>query len=155
MPTTASGVPYPAPGAPPNIPADMYDLAAWIEAHLPRSGLSTPDTYHITNVGGSGNATERWVRIGDVVSVTGHLQVTATANGRVVIGLELPVGSNLWNSTMLAGLAVVQVGGTALELAGYMSADFANDRVTISYLDAAGGGVTRDISYHYSYEVYH
>lgn len=34
MPTTASGAPYPGPGDPPNVPAHLYALAAWVEENL-------------------------------------------------------------------------------------------------------------------------
>lgn len=34
MPTTTSGIPYPGPGDPPNLPVIVYNLAEWIEESL-------------------------------------------------------------------------------------------------------------------------
>lgn len=43
MPTTTKGAPYPAPGAPNNVPADLYALAQWASDHFGGDALTTAE----------------------------------------------------------------------------------------------------------------
>lgn len=43
MPTTEKGVPYPSPGAPNNVPADLYALAAWVNDHFGGDSFTTAE----------------------------------------------------------------------------------------------------------------
>lgn len=49
MPTTTKGVPYPSPGAPPNIPAIVYALAEWVNDHFGGDAMTEAERDALTD----------------------------------------------------------------------------------------------------------
>lgn len=69
------------------------------------SGLYTPTLTNTTNVAASTAYECQYARIGDVVIVSGKVDVDPTAAASTVLTISLPVASNLANPEQLAGTA--------------------------------------------------
>lgn len=88
------------------------------------SGTYTPTLTAVTNVAASTSAACQWMRVGNVVTVSGSVSVTATAAGVANLAISLPIASALTLATQLGGTAA-QVNGTA---PAEIFADATNDR---------------------------
>lgn len=113
------------------------------------SGTYTPTLTNATNIAASTAFLARWSRVGNIVTVSGSVDIDPTAAGTTVLEMSLPVASN-FSSTIDAG------GTTACALnaarAGTVSAHVANDRAVLSFTaDATVTNLTN--SYIYSYTV--
>lgn len=103
------------------VPADTAGL----------SNLYTPTLFNTTNVAASTAYNCQYMQVGAVVFVTGKVDVDPTAAGQVVLGISLPVASNLANDGELAGTAA------AIAVAGQSAgihADTANDRALLEWI---------------------
>lgn len=58
-----------------------------------RSGTYTPTLYNITNIATSTAYACQWMRVGNVVTVSGRVDITASGNGLTELGITLPVAS--------------------------------------------------------------
>lgn len=153
MPTTASGVPYPAPGEANDAPADFYALADWLETKLGdvlplTSGVYTPAVTAVSNIdSASGAPQSTWMRIGDVVHVAVTLAVDTTAAGAALVEVSLPVPSNLGDSKDVSGVAS-HAASTTLT-GGVVSANAATNRAVIFFTSSGtvGGTVCATFSY--------
>lgn len=151
MPTSpVFDLPYPGPGDPNNVPADIYALVGRLEEVLVEmaSGVYTPTVTGVSNALSVTAHPSIWIRVGDIVTVTGRADVTANTNSGVTLGVSLPVPSNLGGTYDLSGLANSH---NAPRAAGTCVADTANDRATIAYL--ADNSISNQISYQFSYRI--
>lgn len=94
------------------------------------SGVYTPSLTNATNVAASTANECQWMRIGNVVTVSGAVNIDPTATGAVILGISLPVASNFANSNELAGVGADSVGDWPARI----SADTANDRASLVYM---------------------
>lgn len=109
----------------------------------------TPTLTGVTNVDGSGSAVCAYVRIGNVVMVSGSITVdpTAAASTLTELGISLPVASDFSLTT--------HCGGTSCALSllepGSISADTTNDRATLRFLSQTTS--SHSISFMFMYQI--
>ena len=96
------------------------------------SGTYTPTLTNVTSVTSSTAYECQYMRVGNVVTVSGRVAVTpAIAGTQTVLGVTLPVASNLGAAEDLGGVAfspTVQSSGAA------MLADTTNDRAQMEWV---------------------
>lgn len=108
------------------------------------SGTYTPTLSGVANVASSSAAVCQFMRIGDVVTVSGKITIAATALlTSTSIGISLPVASSFAND--------FQCGGTGAPIgvnsAGPIYADATNDRAEFNYVSAD----TTSRAFHFSF----
>lgn len=69
------------------------------------AGTYTPSLTNTTNVAASSAYVCQYSRVGNVVTVSGLVQIDTTSTGNTVLGMSLPIASNLPNATELGGVA--------------------------------------------------
>jgi hypothetical protein len=111
-------------------------------------GTYTPTFTNVTNLDASVALTSQWMRVGDVVTVSGALTLDPTAAGAVELGISLPVPSNF--------SAGQQCGGTAFAVAvagqgAGIIADATNDRAALRFI--AVDTANRTMTYSFTYLV--
>lgn len=114
-----------------------------------RSGTYTPTLTNTANISASTAYKSQWMRVGNVVTVSGKVDITGTITlTSTTLGISLPVASNLANEQDLAGTAfcpTVAGNGAAI------LADGTNDRATLKFVVT---GVAADsYFYTFTYEV--
>lgn len=95
------------------------------------AGTYTPTLTNVTNVDSSTAATNQYMRVGNVVTVSGAVFIDPTATGLVQINMTLPVASNLVFVENLGGA------GQAQGLAGntlYIGAEATTDTARMSFI---------------------
>jgi len=92
------------------------------------SGTYTPTATNTTNIAASTPALAQYIRVGSVVTVSGEVSIDPTATGDILLGLTLPIASNIGATSDLSGTAATSNG------AGYgaVFGDAANDRASIA-----------------------
>lgn len=116
------------------------------------SGTYTPTLTNVTNIAASTSAKAQWMRVGNVVTVSGQVQIDATAaTAYTQLGISLPIASNLALATDLSGTAACQ-SGPAIQLVGSVKGDLTNDRAALEYFVGADAG-NLPYSYHFTYEI--
>ena len=96
------------------------------------SGTYTPTLTSVSNIQASTAFTCAWIRVGDLVTVTGQVSIdcTTASSTSTEIGISLPVVSNLIADASLAGTAVSD---QVASLSARVKADAANDRARIVF----------------------
>lgn len=95
------------------------------------SGTYTPTTTDVTNLDSSSAATAQYMRVGDVVTVSGQVTVDPTATGLVQLGISLPVASNFSANEQLGGVGQSSaVNGQSAAI----RADTTNDRAQLAWI---------------------
>ena len=116
-----------------------------------RSGTYTPTLTAVANVTSTTSHQAQWMRVGNVVTVTGQLVITPTSNNtETKIGISLPVASNFVTGYECAGVANTK-NNTIAENTGSVYADATNDRAELDYFETHGTANT--FTYTFSYEV--
>jgi hypothetical protein len=109
------------------------------------SGTYTPTLTGVTNVDSTTARVCQYMRVGNVVTVSGSMGVNATATAATQVGISLPVASNLANAFECVGPTM-----SATAAAGRITGDAANNRAQADYL--AGGFVAEEeIYFHFTY----
>lgn len=111
------------------------------------SGTYTPTITAVTNVTSSTASQLQYMRVGNVVTVSGELGLTPTGAGTMTARFTLPIASNLGTSTNLGGTAVAW--NTGAPLVAAINADTVNDAAQIRVANSAGVGVTLHFSFQY------
>lgn len=111
--------------------------------------LFTPTGFTGINVTALTPRTCQWIRVGNVVTVSGACNITTTAAATSRFSLSIPIASNLANTFELCGSfgALVAVADTMFTVSG----DTTNDRAFFEFV--SGGGVSREVFYTYTYVV--
>lgn len=112
------------------------------------SGVYTPTLTNTTNVDGSTAFECQYIRVGNVVTVSGVLNMDTTAATATVLGISLPIASNFGGVSDCGGTAV---DGTIAGNAGAIYADVANDRARLETITATS--TDRTWAFHFSYQV--
>ena len=89
------------------------------------SGTYEPTLTNSTNVAASTAHTCQYMRVGNVVTVSGYVEIDSTSTGSTILGVTIPIASNLTATEQLCG---VLSSSTAVPYAGRISADTTNDR---------------------------
>lgn len=113
-----------------------------------RSGTYTPTLTNTTNVAASTARLAQWLRLGNVVTVSGQLDIDPTGAGAVLLGISLPVPSAFATAFSLGGTASSMT--TAGESAG-LEADATNDRASLKYI--AVDVTNHTMAYQFTYVV--
>lgn len=110
------------------------------------SGTYTPTLTNTTNISASTARLATYVRIGNVVTVSGQVDIDPTSTGAVLLGLSLPIGTNFSTAYQLGGAS--SSFGIANESYG-IEADPTNDRASVknTAVSTANHTVTYTLTY--------
>jgi len=110
------------------------------------SGTYTPTLTNVTNITASTARKCQYMRVGNVVTVSGSLDITPTLAALTTVGISLPIASNLALATDCAGA------GDALgvSMPASISGDAANDRAQLDTIAVLGANTTY---FAFSYEI--
>lgn len=121
------------------------------------SGTYTPTLTNTTNVASSSftnSPPAKWIRVGNVVQVSGHVTITPTAAAgtQTVLDLSLPIASNITHFEDCSGVASdgASGGGTANSSAA-IQGSVADNRAQIVY--AANNTNSKIFAFNFSYTV--
>lgn len=118
------------------------------------SGTYTPTLTNINRVDIAGSTAFacQYMRVGNVVTVSGKVNIAVTSTGLTQLNMTLPVASNFSAEENCAGVAQVYYSGGAFsEVAGIM-ADITNDRAQIFY-DGNVTGAAQSFFFTYTYRI--
>jgi hypothetical protein len=107
------------------------------------SGTYTPTLTAVSGVSGLSAVQCQYLRVGNVVTVSGELSGT-DAVGTNTVGISLPIASNLTAAGNLGG-----AGATGQGLAANISGDTANDRASITWSNNSTGSFTVRFTFTY------
>lgn len=110
------------------------------------SGTYTPTLTNISNLDASTSAGCQWMRVGNVVTVSGVIQANPTATGLTELGVSLPIASNFSAGIVRECAGVGDFNGVDLV---YIRGDGANDRAKFTW----SSGVTANVNlgFHFTY----
>ncbi len=117
-----------------DIPATIArdtEVSAAIAALNLSSGTYTPSLTNVANLDASTTHVCQYMRVGSTVTVSGYVEVNATAGAATQLGISLPVASNLLNIEDCAGTAACP------DIAGMSAAivaDAANNRAEMQWI---------------------
>lgn len=94
------------------------------------SGTYTPTLTNVTNIAASTAYTCQWTRVGNVVTVSGKVDIDATAAAASELGLSLPIASLLTAEENLGGTAASDI---ATSPPVRVRADATNDRAALVF----------------------
>lgn len=77
------------------------------------SGVYTPTLTSVLNIGSVTARACQWFRVGDVVTVSGSLDVDPVAPGLTKVDISLPVATTMTANQQCSGVANTQLGDTA------------------------------------------
>jgi hypothetical protein len=123
----------------------QHALAASLSA-----GTYTPTLTNVTNISASTAQVCQYLRVGNTVTVSGRLDVTATAAGGTAsqVDISLPIASNFSSAGQLGGTAVVFYSPSVP--AGILP-DTANDRARVLF--AAQNTLSMAVTFSFTYLV--
>lgn len=127
-----------------NVICLVYQRAA--AKPLEASGSYTPTLTNTANLDSSTASVSYYMRVGDVVSVSGNVTVDPTAAAATTLGISLPIASDLSSFTQLAGHASNGAGDLAT-----ITGDITNNRATLAF--TASFTVSRTLAYTFQYVV--
>ena len=112
------------------------------------SGTYTPTITGVANYSSSSNSTAIYHRVGNVMTVSGYVEVVPSSAGHVVVRISLPVASTFTTGFEVNGSATEQ---TYPFTVAVVNADITNDDVYL-HINAASTS-SQYMSYIYQYEV--
>jgi hypothetical protein len=115
------------------------------------SGTYTPTLTNTTNIAASTAFASQYMRVGNVVTVSGRLNIDPTTSGAASeMGISLPIASDITTTSGCAGTGAIQT--TAAEVSsGGILGDTTNNRATFRFV--AGGTAARDYGFTFTYLV--
>lgn len=106
------------------------------------SGTYTPTSFNTTNIAASTPQSAQYLRVGNSVTVSGQIDIDPTATGFAILGLSLPIASNLTSPVQLSG-----VFNCPDAAGGGVYGDAANDRATFQFNATSASNLT----YYYTF----
>lgn len=95
------------------------------------AGVYTPALTGVANVAASTAYQCQWSRVGDVVTVSGKVDIDPTAAGNLQLGIALPIASDIGAAEDCAGVAFASgIAGQGAAIRG----DAANNRAELVYI---------------------
>lgn len=118
------------------------------------SGTYTPTLTSVANISATTARQCQWMRVGNVVTVSGQFDATHTATGTVAseVGVSLPIASSFTTAFQAGGTANSYQAGSGFVNAQSIDADATNDRARVRWMNAAISGSTT-YTFSFSYEV--
>jgi hypothetical protein len=110
------------------------------------SGTYTPTSFNTTNIAASTPQSAQYMRVGNTVTVSGQIDIDPTATGFAILGLSLPIASNLTSPVQLSG-----VFNCPDAAGGGVYGDAANDRATFQFTATSASNLT--YYYTFTYQV--
>jgi hypothetical protein len=110
------------------------------------SGTYTPTLFNTTNIDASTAFVCQYMRVGNVVTVSGNVNIDFTAPGTTSLGMSLPIASNFANANECGGVA--SSGVATLNILAIL-ADTTNDRAQFDGLTAATVNTAMRFSFTY------
>lgn len=112
------------------------------------SGTYTPTLTNVTNIASSTASPCQWIRVGNVVTVSGLVTFTANTTGSPIeLGISLPIPSNLTVASNCAGVgSQEQYGNVAVVISG----DTVNDRASLRTFWAVNSPVDHFFTFTYT-----
>lgn len=110
-------------------------------------GVYTPTLTNTTNLDASTAYECQYMRVGATVTVSGKVDVDPTAAASTVLGISLPIASNIGATEDLAGTAANPAAQESAALLG----DAANNRATMQWI--AVGTANRTMYFTFTYQV--
>jgi hypothetical protein len=115
------------------------------------SGVYTPTLTNVTNIAASTAYTSHYMRVGNVVTVSGRLNIDPTAATTASeLGISLPIASAFTTLTECGGTGAIYSTSTEVSSGGIL-ADAANDRAAFRFV--SGGTAARDYAFTFTYKV--
>ena len=113
------------------------------------SGTYTPTLTNVANATGLVSASFQWIRVGNVVSVSGVFTTgtTLAANTTTQIGISLPIASGFAGQASCGGAGVRQNGGA--REAGLVYGDSGNNRAQFEFSSTNTAAVIVSIKFQY------
>lgn len=115
-------------------------LDGWLDLlwQLLKSEVYTPTLTDVTNLDGSTAFQCMYIRLGNMVVVSGKFQADPTASAATELGISLPIPSNFTDDQELAGVAFC----SAVQQGARLLADASNNRIAVQWLanDTANRG---------------
>lgn len=96
-----------------------------------RSGTYTPTLFNTTNIAASTAYSCQWMRVGNVITVSGKVDIDVTIGVASELGMSLPVASAFTADENAGGTAS---SSAAASLVSAIRADAANDRVSLVFV---------------------
>jgi hypothetical protein len=116
------------------------------------SSTYTPTETNITNLDSVTASAARYIRIGDIVMVSGQVSINATLSGsQTVFALSLPIASGLTSAVQLSGIGKSDT-ATASSDIFRIYGDATNDRAEFESLAVASNGA-EVVSYVFTYQI--
>lgn len=116
-------------------------------------GTYTPTFTNVANVAASTPLECQFLRIGDVVTVSGICDIDATAALTLTrLGISLPIASNFANARECGGVAASLASFVDVAAAGGILADATNNRAELSFF-AGVNASNASYSFHFTYRI--
>src|SRR5690606_10317998 len=118
-----------------NSPSEKLEVNGTFKASNVLSGTYTPTLTDSANVTSSTAYACQYMRVGNVVTVSGKVDVTATSDGNTetLLAISLPVASAFSQPYQAAGTAAVSWSDTMYNWAASIQADVDNDRLLLRF----------------------
>lgn len=119
------------------------------------SGTYTPTLTSVANVSSTTARQCQWLRVGNVVTVSGQFDFTPTTTGTIntEVGCSLPIASNFTTAFALGGAGIkFQSGAGFTGEAYYVEADATNDRARFRTMTTSASG-SQTCSFSFIYEI--
>ena len=115
------------------------------------SGTYTPTLTNTTNIAASTPYATQYMRVGNVVTVSGRLNIDPTTSGAASeLGISLPITSDITSGFQCAGTGAIHTTTTEVSTGGILG-DTTNNRATFRFV--AGGTAARDYGFTFTYLV--
>jgi hypothetical protein len=115
------------------------------------SGTYTPTLTNTTNIAASTPFASQYMRVGNVVTVSGRLNIDPTTSGAACeLGISLPIASDITTTSGCAGTGSIYTTTTEVSSGGILG-DTTNNRATFRFV--AGGTAARDYGFTFTYLV--
>ncbi len=111
------------------------------------SGTYTPTLTNVTNVAASVTDVMKYLRVGDVVTVSGRITIDPTAAGLTRVDISLPIASNLAALRDCAGTGARE----GENVVGIILGDTTNDRAYLSFIAVSTSNGAWAV--HFTYEI--
>ena len=113
------------------------------------SGTYTPSLNNTTNIASSTAAVCQYMRVGNVVTVSGTVTIDPTSTGRIVMGFSLPIASAIAGANEVGGTFASS--GTTTVNVGSVTGDATNDRATFDGI--ANDAASRVYGFSFTYRI--
>lgn len=109
-----------------------FALDGWLDLiwQLIKSDVYTPTLTDVTNLDGSTAFQANYMRVGNVVTVSGKFNANPTAAAATELGMSLPIPSNIAADEDVCGTAFCQ----AIQQGAAIKGDAANNRAAVVWL---------------------